>query len=245
MHLRHLRTYHAEITDGDSAGGAPSTVKVDLFDGIALDLPKDQAEKIIAARQADKEARRKLAEEHGALRAEKEAATKAAKESQDRAEMEKLQKAGEFQKAQELMERRHAEKLAGITGKITKAAIAEKMSKHSDITDTPKTRELMAKQLMSSCKYDEDTDTLMVMDAAGRPAIGSDGKPLSVDALVKQFLDDHPDFRKASKTPGSGAAGTGPKPGAKTMTQAQVADLGTTDPKALARFFAEGGQMVG
>lgn len=248
MRFPHFHPLMAEITEtGNGAGGsaAPTTMKVDLYDGIALDLPKDQAEKIIAARQADKEARRKSAEELGALRAEKEAASKAAKEAQDRAELEKLQKAGEFQKAQELMERRHADRLAAISGKYAKAAILAELSKASDVIDDPTAREDLTAQLMSSCKYDLETDTLAVMGTDGRPALGSDGKPLGVDALIKQHLDKRPYFRKASQTPGSGGAGAGPKPGAKTMTQAQVADLSATDPKALARFFAEGGQMVG
>lgn len=220
------------------------SIEVDLFEGVKVKLPKTEAEKVIAGRQAAKEAQRKAAERLGHLEAEKEAATRAAKEATDRAEIERLQKAGEYQKAQEITEANYRAKLEKVSKGYAKTALAAEMAAFPDLIDDPQAREDLTLQLASSCKFNPETETVEVVGPDGRSAMGLDGKPLKVGDLIRSHIEKRSYLRRAIQTPGSGSQGSGPPPTANTMTTDQVAALARENPKALAKFFAEGGKQI-
>jgi hypothetical protein len=72
----------------------------------------------------------------------------------------------------------------------------------------------------------------------------ADGKQVDPASHLEAFLAARPHLRAAEVKPGSGAGANGPKPGAPTMTAAAIAELAATDPRAVARFFADGGVQV-
>ena len=219
-------------------------MEVDLYEGLKVKLPKAEAEKVIAARNADKETRRKNAERLGALEAEKDAATRAARETAERAEIERLQKAGEYEKARELLEANFRQRIEKLGSGRVRDAVSAALANIQDLVEDPKAREDLAAQLSQSCRFDVDTDTVAVMGADGRAVLGADGRPIQVGDLIRRHIDERPYLRRASKTPGSGSTGNGQKPGTNTMTSDQVAELAMKDPKALAKFFAEGGKQI-
>ena len=216
-------------------------IEVDLYEGLKVKLPKAEAEKVIAARNADKENRRKTAERLGALEAEKDAATRTARETAEKAEVERLQKAGEYEKARELLESNYRQRIEKLGNGRVRDAVSSALASLTDLIEDPKAREDLAAQLVHSCKFDAENDTVAVMGADGRIALGQDGRPIQVGDLVRRHIDERPYLRRASKTPGSGSNGNGQKAGANTMTADEVLAL---EPKARAKFFAEGGKQI-
>lgn len=237
-HFHPLLMADAGVSPG---AGSDDQLEVDLYEGVKVKLPKAEAEKVIAARQAAKETQRKTIERLGALEAEKDAATRTARETAERAEVERLQKAGEFTKAQEILESRHRSQMEKVASRYAKTALAAEMASVADLIDDPRAREDLSAQLASSCKFNLETDTVEVVGPDGRAALGLDGKPLKVGDLIRKHIDERPYLRRATQTPGSGSTGDGRKPAANTMTADQVMSL---DPLARARFFADGGKQV-
>ncbi len=207
--------------EGGGAGsggttGAPDLVDVDLH-GVTVKLPKDQADKVIAGRQAAKDELRKANERAGAADAERKAAADVAAEATRTAEMEKAAKAGEIEKVKQLANEKVVKYGERLRDRTLEAAIAK--------LDTlaPDAGRYLLPQLRTSCRFAMDSDTLEVVGEGGAPRVGSDGKPMSVDALISEIIDAQPLLRKASGSPGSGAKGGAGAMGAvgKTMTLAE------------------------
>jgi hypothetical protein len=80
------------------------------------------------------------------------------------------------------------------------------------------------------------------VDQAGKPILGADGKPKTADAVIREFLDSKPHFRRATGSPGSGSqGGDGSGKASATATAAQVEAM---DPMERAKFFAAGGKQT-
>jgi hypothetical protein len=215
------------------------TMEVELLSGVKVALPKEQALKEIEHRQKFKSELRTAHEEMGKVRAEKEAAAAAAAESATRLEAEKAMKAGELEKAKQILEQSSNEKI----GKIERSFRASRMEQllGSNANIIPEAIKDIASALTASCRFDLESETLVVVGADGKPRVGSDGKPLSVDALIAEFVDQRPYLRKSTTPAGSGAAGgAGNKAGAKSMLRSEWEKL---DAKSKAAHFDAGGTL--
>ena len=104
----------------------------------------------------------------------------------------------------------------------------------------PEAAALIAGSLAASCRYDYDNETLVVTDAAGKPRVDANGKPMSAEALVSEFIDSRPFLRKATTPSGSGAEGSA---GNKTEKSMLKSDWENMTPKEKAAHFDVGGTL--
>jgi len=185
----------------------PTTLEVDVF-GHKVPLPETLAKAIIQSRDADKAERRQLAERLGSLESTAKAAEEAQRKAAEQAELAKLTNKGEYDSALKRVEETWKSKHQAVVGRLRDGALAESIAKVSGVL--PQAVRDVAAQLSPSCTYDPDTHQITFMDAAGRPALGSDGKPATVETVVAQFLAERPWYRAPAGSPGSGASGNPP-----------------------------------
>lgn len=215
------------------------TMEVELLSGVKVTLPKDQALKEIEHRQKFKGELRTAHEEMGKVRAEKEAAAAAAAEAATKLEAEKAMKAGELEKAKQILESAQNERLGKIERNYRKSRLEQLITANPNIL--PEAARDIADALASSCRFDLESESLAVVGADGKPRVGQDGKPLSVDALVAEFTDQRPYLRKSTAPAGSGAAGgAGNKAAGKSMLRSEWEKL---DAKARMAHFDAGGTL--
>ena len=218
------------------ADQAVETMEVELLSGIKVSLPKEQALKEIEHRQKVKGDLRTAHEELGSIKAEKAAAVAAAEEAKRTAEAQAAVKAGEFEKARQLLEQGTNEKLTKIERNYRKARLESLVAGNANII--PEAAKDIADALSSSCRFDLESESLAVVGADGKPRVGSDGKPLSVDALVAEFTDARPYLRKSTSATGSGAAGGAGNQAGKAITRSEFDALPIA--AKLAHFDAKG-----
>lgn len=220
-------------------------MEVDLF-GAKITLPEDKARAVIAGRDADKEERRKIAEQLGALTAaSKEAADKERKALAD-SELAKLTNKGEFDKALEIERRAAADKVARIAEKFRDQAIRSavasnaKLASIADPAARAQLADLFSAQLKASCRFDVEKDSLEVVGDGGAVVLNSEGKPKRADAWIGEILDASP-LLKPQPSPGSGAGGDGKKVETPTMARAEWDKL---EPIARGAFLAQPGAAL-
>jgi hypothetical protein len=194
----------------------PETMEVELLSGVKVTLPKEQALKEIEQRQRIKGEVRTAHEELGKIRAEKDAAAQAAAEAATKLEAEKAMKAGELEKAKQILEASTNEKLGKIERNYRKSRLESLIGSNANVI--PEAAKDIADALVSSCRFDLESESLAVVGADGKPRVGQDGKPLSVDALIAEFIDQRPYLRKSTTPAGSGAAGGAGNKAVKTPT---------------------------
>lgn len=185
------------------------TIDVDI-DGLKITLPKDQGEALIAKRQATKEEARKLGERLGALEAEKRTAEEAAAAAKRAQEAAEALKAGDIQR----LEKIHTEKLTTertrLSAKLRDKALAASVAKAPKLV--PTAVDDVVDQLRARTAYDFDSDSVIVLDAAGQPQKDDSGKPVTLDSFLGSWLEKRPHFLLDSTPPGSGATGGGKPP---------------------------------
>lgn len=215
-------------------------VQVDLPGGVSVKLPKADADKVIAGRQATKAEQATLNQRLGALEAEKNAEREARTKAETDAAHAAAIKSGEIDKAREIAAKSSNDKLAKLSTRYRDSAL-ESMVRKVDGVVPDAVGDIVA-QLKQSCSFNLDADTLEVTDATGKAALGEDGKAISADAHIAKFFQTRPYFRLASAAPGSGSHGT---PGRPPTGQSASADqLASMAPRARAQFFADGGNQV-
>lgn len=222
----------------DATANPPSAaelVDVDLH-GVSVKLPKVDADKVIAGRQSAKDEQRKLAERLGALEAEKKAVEDAKRKAEEDKALADAAKAGEIDKIKQIGEQR----VARIAERYRDTRLEAAVAKHPAVI--AEAAGDIAAQLRQSCRFDVDRDMVEVIDAAGKPRVDAEGKPLGVDALIAEYLNARPWFRKPSNTPGSGAAGKGGSATGAVKTAAEIEAMGAI---ARAQFFQSGGTQSG
>ena len=180
-------------------------IEVDLY-GEKVKVSKERADKIIAGRQASKNEVGELTRRLGALEAEKSAAEQARAKAENDAAHAAAIKAGEIDKAREIAAKGANDKLSKLSSKYRDQAL-ENQLRNLDGVVKEAIPDIVA-QLRGSCNFNLDSESLEVMDAAGKPLLGDDGKPMSADAHMAKFLENRPYFRRASQAPGSGSNGT-------------------------------------
>ncbi len=213
--------------------------QVDVL-GLRVELPDEQADALIKARDAEKAESRKVAERLAALEQQAKAAEDKARSEAEAAQRKAALDRGEFDKVLAAEKEAAEKRLASLQARTRDHALAQAIARHKAVL--PEAVADIAAQLRAGCMYDPDADALTFVDAAGKPHLGSDGKPLAADAAVDRYLADRPWFRKPSNAPGSGAApGAGPS-SVPTITQEQYA-AATRDPaqaQAQAKLLAAG-----
>ena len=214
-------------------------IEVDLY-GEKVTLPKERADKIIAGRQASKVEVGELNRRLGALEAEKTAAEQARAKAENDAAHAAAIKAGEIDKAREIAAKGANDKLAKLSSKYRDQALENHLRNIDGIVKEA-IPDIVA-QLKGSCNFNLDSESLEVMDAAGKPLLGYDGKPVQADAYMAKFLENRPYFRLASQAPGSGSVGAG-KSTATGPTLSSDA-IQAMSPIARAKFFADGGKQA-
>ncbi len=222
--------------DGGAGGGGAEMMEVDLPGGIKISIPKDQAAKVIAGRDADKASARAQSEELGRLKAVSEAETaKATKAEQDKQALE-LAKKGEIDQVRELLTKQNTETVEKLAGKYRDVhlrsliAQADGLLKLPDAAKQASLVDDLLAQLRPSCRFDLNADSLCVLGQDGRPALGSDGKPKTADAFLKEFLDARPYLRQPTQSPGSGGAGGGAGPATPGSITLAEYDAACKDP---------------
>ncbi len=219
----------------------PTDMEVDLPGGDKIKLPNDVAKRVIQARDALKNEVRQHAERAGALEAEKAAAAARATRAEEQALMEAAAKKGEIDQVRAIAERSGRERLDRVSNRMVDVALSGEIAKIDGVVRDASAQADLRALLRGSCRYDVETDTLTVVDAAGKPQLGSDGRPLSVDTFIRQAVDSRPHFKSAAAAPGSGAVGAGKIPGQKVMRRA---DYEAMPSREGARFLQSGGLLI-
>lgn len=216
-------------------------VQVDLPGGVSVKLPKADADKVIAGRQATKAEQATLNQRLGALEAEKNAEREARTKAETDAAHAAAIKSGEIDKAREIAAKSSNDKLAKLSTRYRDSALESLVRKVDGVV--PDAVGDIVAQLKQSCSFNLDADTLEVTDATGKAAIGDDGKAISADAHIAKFLQTRPYFRLASAAPGSGHNGNPPRANTgDSMPASAFQELGAVKGAA---FLAKGGKIVG
>ncbi len=172
-------------------------------------------------------------------KAKQEAETKA-KEAADaatRKEIEAAAKAGNFDEAIKKADAR----VAAIADGYRDDKLADLVRNHPKIRKDLEgaARDALVNDIVTtlkpSAKFDLDKRALH---------FEADGKQVDPVSHLDAFLSSRPHLRAADVKPGSGAGAHGHKPGAPTKTAAEIEELAQTDPRAVGRFFADGGIQV-
>jgi hypothetical protein len=143
----------------------------------------------------------RLAEIEGKARAAEDAQRRATEE----AAMAKLSSKGEFEEALKRTKEEHATQMESAFRRVRDSTLRAVISKAPGLM--PSAIDDVAFQLSSGCKYDPATESLVFKDAAGRPILGNDGRPATVETVLESFLSNRPHFRQAAGSAGSGAGG--------------------------------------
>lgn len=212
--LRHTRFPYLMAADGGGGGGG-ETMDVDVPGVGKVTLPKDQATKLIAARDSEKASRRDLELRLGAIEAEKSAAEAARVKAENDRQAADHAKKGEMDKAAELLTKGHREREAKIAANLRDKALKAALATRPNVA--PTAIDDIADQLRARSAYDVDADAVVVLDAAGQPLKDESGKPVPVDTWLDGWLEKRPHYRLDGTPKGSGAAG-GTKGAAGTST---------------------------
>lgn len=224
---------------GAGGGGAAATMEVDI-DGLKVTLPKDQAEQLIAKRQATKDEQRKLNERLGALEAEKRTAEEKAAAAQREKEAAEALKAGDIKKLEEIHTSKLSAERAKLGAKLRDKGLAAVVAKAPKVV--PSAVDDITEQLRARTQYDFDSDSVIVLNAAGQPQTDDSGKPVTLDSFIGSWLEKRPHYLLDSTPSGSGAAGGGKPPAAgKVITSAQFEAL---TPMEQAKHLAGGGGIA-
>lgn len=198
------------------------TIEVELG-SLKLSLPEDQAKSLIEYRDGQKKAFRETAEKLGQFEQAAKASAESEKKARDEAEMASLKSKGEFDEYARRVREEEQSKTSKLATKYRDRALESMIARTDGVI--PEAVSDIAYRLAASCTYDIESDSLVVLDGAGKPRLGTDGKAITADAVIKEFLDGRPHFRKASGSPGSGSQGSGSNlpASASKITQAEYA----------------------
>ncbi len=213
------------------------TIKVDIH-GVQVSLPKAEAEKLIAARDTDKVKLRELNEKLGKLDADAAAANaKANKAEEDRIATEHAKK-GELDQARAILTKEHREREAKLSAKARDKHLAALVAGNDAVIKTAIPDIVDA--LRGRTVYNFDTESVTVLDEAGQPLKDSAGKPMEVDAFLGTWLEKRTHYLLDKNPKGPGGAGS--KTNTGTLNAAQLEAM---EPLQRAKFFSDGGKMVG
>ncbi len=220
-------------TEGQTA----QTKDVDI-NGVKVTLPIDIADKVIAGRDADKAKVRELNEKYGKLEADAAAAVaKATKAEEEKAAIEHVKK-GEMDRATELLTKTHREREAKLSAKARDKHLAALVASNEKVIKSAIPD--IVEQLKGRSRYDFDTETVIVTDAAGQPQKDTDGNPVGVDSFISGWLEKRPHYLLDKTQKGSGGQ-SGQRQTGTVYSNEQFEKL---SPREAAKFFADGGKLA-
>lgn len=228
------------MTEENDKSATQKIMEVELG-SFRIPLPEDQAKSLINWRDEQKAKQRENAEKLGQFEQAAKAAAEAEKKARDEAEMSSLKAKGEVDEIVRRIREQEGSRVSALAAKYRDRALESLIARADGVL--PEALADISRALSSSCNYDIESDSLIVLDAAGKPRVGADGKPIAAEVVIREFLDARPYFRKSVGSPGSGAQGGGknlPAPAAK-ITQA---DLEKLTPIQAANFFKDGGSVI-
>ena len=127
-----------------------------------------------------------------------------AKESQDEAEKKRDIDKGNFEKVLKDAADKHKEEVSSLKKQVhnmkVDEAIVNAASKHNAVDP-----EQVMTLVKPTVRINKDSD-IEITDANNQKRYNADGKPLSVDYAVKEFLTNNPHFQRAGQS-GSGSEG--------------------------------------
>ncbi len=191
------------------------TIEVDVY-GIKVPLPKEQADKVIAQRDAEKVSRRELAEKVGKSEADKAAAESAKLKAEEDKTILELASKKETEQIRALAAKDITEKMGRVSIKLRDKHLAATLATNKSLVSTAIPDVVEA--LKTRIAYDLESDAIVVLDAAGQPAKDDAGKPVQVDAWISEWIGKRPHYLLDKTPAGSGASGahqpklSGPKP---------------------------------
>ncbi len=210
------------------------TKEVDI-NGVKVVLPIEQADKLIQARDAEKQSRKDQAEKYGKLEAEKAQAEAARAKAEEDKQAIELAKKGEIDQLKVFLTKDFAAREAKISANARDKHLAALINGNDKIVKSA-TQDIID-QFRGRTKYDSDLDTVVVLDPDGLPAKGTDGKPITVDSVLSGWLENRPHFMRDGTPKGTGAT-TGVKQTGKSMSAEAIAQM---TPMEKAKYFADGG----
>lgn len=202
------------------AGDPPPMVKVTLPGGVQVELPKAQAETVLAAQTKSNAERESLAQAAGAAKAERDAAAaRAAAEAADKEAM-RLAKDGEVAKARELLTRESHAKLATIGARLRDQAVESAVRAACPGLDAAAVSDMVA-LVRNRAAFNADTGTVDVLGEDGTP-LQVEGKPAGLDRYLADWLKARPHFQVAHVPNPGGAT---PPGGPVAVGTIRLADL--------------------
>lgn len=198
----------------------PPMVKVTLPGGVQVELPKAQAETVLAAQTKSNAERESLAQAAGAAKAERDAAAaRAAAEAADKEAM-RLAKDGEVAKARELLTRESHAKLATIGARLRDQAVESAVRAACPGLDAAAVSDMVA-LVRNRAAFNADTGTVDVLGEDGTP-LQVEGKPAGLDRYLADWLKARPHFQVAHVPNPGGAT---PPGGPVAVGTIRLADL--------------------
>ena len=217
-----------------------ATKKVDI-DGIELELDEAQADRLIAKRQAGKDAQRAITAEANAL---KERLAEIEKQQATAVEAEKnkeLLGKRKYDEALANVEKNYKTKFDSVAEAYRDVALRDAIRANQNVH--PDAVEILATLARPSCTFDIDGKVIRVMDG-GSAKLGQDGKPVNVEAFIQQIVETTPILRRASQSQGSGGSSAGSGTKGAVISNAAFAELVAKDPGAANVFIASGGKVT-
>jgi hypothetical protein len=206
---------------GGGGGGGTETMEVDLEDGVKVTVPKEQGAKIIAGRDARKAKMREQETKLGAIQAEKDAAEAKVRRAEEDRQAAEATKKGETDKAREILNKAHSEKLVKLAGQMAADKVKALVASYPKIL--PSIIDDATELLRGRVRYDVDAGSFIVLNEAGAPLTDDTGAQVGADAFIKSWLEKRPHFLRDATPSGSGAAkgGTTGTADAATITRAE------------------------
>jgi hypothetical protein len=196
----------------------PETKRVDLFDGIQVELPKADADKLIAARDKRAADYKALAERVGAEEAAKRAESDKAAAAERRAAEMELAKKGEIDKLREIHTADLSKAVGDLSTKLVRLHVGQIVATNPRLVQ--EARDDAISLLLASTGFKLEGDKLQVAGADGRPISDSTGQAIGADAFIASWLEKRPHLLRDVTPTGTGAAGTPPsKAGAGEITR--------------------------
>jgi hypothetical protein len=204
----------------------PETMEVDL-EGVKITLPKEQAQQVIARRQAAKDETRKTADRLSALEAERKAADERAAAAETAKQAAEALRTGDIKRLEELNTGKLREERERLSLKLRDKHLTAALASNPKVV--PQAVADATSLLRGQTTYDFDSDALIVLDATGQPLKDTSGKPIQVDTWLSGWLDQRPHFLADRTPPASGGKTGTPPAGAKTITSDEYT-AATKDP---------------
>lgn len=221
----------------DKTDSSDEPVKVEFF-GAEVHLPRSQADFVIKERNKMKEEHQKAVSELDAIKAKALEDARKAKEADDRAKAVELAQNGKIEEAQRIWTEESNREKAELLEDIKNDKLNIALGSRDDLLDG--TADVVAKLISKQVAYDPKAKALFAVGEDGHPATNDKGEPLTVDAVVDQFLSDYPALVKAKAPAQSGGNPQQPQGSGRIVSRAEFESW---RPLKQSRFYAEGGKV--